>query len=139
MPWAACEAAGAVCDIKRRLTKQIPIFCIAFHRHPQLCSILESLTFMATGVPQVLVAGLGNYTYPLSRHRYLISRISRSFQNTRTLIHFLSIGHIIVNSLAARLGIQLAGTTNGVSGKGSVTIGRTKLTLHLYKSSMQYL
>lgn len=53
------------------------------------------------------------------------------------LIHFVSIGHTIVNGLALRLGIQLAGATNGTGGMANVTIGRTNLTLHLYKSSMR--
>ncbi|KAG6919382.1 hypothetical protein DXG01_006931 [Tephrocybe rancida] len=42
--------------------------------------------------------------------------------------------HLIVDALASRLGINMSGDRNGFQGQGTVTIGESMVSLHLYKS-----
>ncbi|KAG5638062.1 hypothetical protein H0H81_002096 [Sphagnurus paluster] len=64
-------------------------------------------------IPRVLVVGLGNLPFPNTRH---------------------SIGQVIVDSLALRLGINMSAERNGISGNGNVLVGETMIALHLFKS-----
>jgi len=68
---------------------------------------------MIATVPNILVVGLGNLPYPLTRH---------------------SIGQLAIDSLASRLGIRLSAERSGISGHGTVTIGSTVVSLYLFKS-----
>ncbi|KAF8228853.1 peptidyl-tRNA hydrolase [Tricholoma matsutake] len=68
---------------------------------------------MVVSIPQVLVVGLGNLPFPLTRH---------------------SVGQRIVDSLAFRLGIPMRADKAGISGQNTVTIGDTQLSLTLFKS-----
>ncbi|KAF8915556.1 peptidyl-tRNA hydrolase [Mucidula mucida] len=68
---------------------------------------------MSFGAPRLFIAGLGNAPYPSTRH---------------------SVGQLIVDALASRLGITLARNRNGISGEGYVTVGKTPVTITLFKS-----
>ncbi|KAF9449191.1 peptidyl-tRNA hydrolase [Macrolepiota fuliginosa MF-IS2] len=68
---------------------------------------------MGRPIAQLLVVGLGNLPLPLTRH---------------------SVGHLIVDSLASRLGISLASQKGGYVGHGHVYIGETPVSLTLFKS-----
>ncbi|KAF5351787.1 hypothetical protein D9756_007688 [Leucocoprinus leucothites] len=68
---------------------------------------------MGLPIPQLLVVGLGNLPLPLTRH---------------------SVGHLIVDSLAARLGIKLSNQKGGYAGQGQVQLGQTQILLTLFKS-----
>ncbi|KXN90863.1 Peptidyl-tRNA hydrolase [Leucoagaricus sp. SymC.cos] len=68
---------------------------------------------MGLTVPQLLVVGLGNLPMPLTRH---------------------SVGHLIVDSLASRLGIKLSSQKGGYVGHDEVYIGETLVSLTLFKS-----
>ena len=49
----------------------------------------------------------------------------------------ISIGHVVIDGLAQRLGIRLSSCRGGFTGKGKVFIGPdTLVELTLYKSSM---
>lgn len=47
-----------------------------------------------------------------------------------------SVGHLIVDTLANRLGIKLSNQKGGYAGHGQVHIGETLVSLTLFKSSM---
>ncbi|KAM6502147.1 Peptidyl-tRNA hydrolase [Amanita muscaria] len=64
-------------------------------------------------VSPLLVVGLGNLPYPLTRH---------------------SVGHLVLDALALRLGIRLSPDRHGYSGQGLVNIGETTVSLTLFKS-----
>ncbi|TFK44236.1 peptidyl-tRNA hydrolase [Crucibulum laeve] len=68
---------------------------------------------MTVGIPQILVVGLGNLPFPLTRH---------------------SVGQLLVDSLAFRLGISLSNQRGGYLGQKDVTIGDTLVSLTLFKS-----
>ncbi|KAF9467388.1 peptidyl-tRNA hydrolase [Collybia nuda] len=68
---------------------------------------------MVVPIPQLIVVGLGNLPYPMTRH---------------------SIGQLIVDSLAYRLGIHMSPDRAGVSGQANVTVGDTLMSLTLFKS-----
>ncbi|KAF5386150.1 hypothetical protein D9615_002592 [Tricholomella constricta] len=68
---------------------------------------------MPVAIPRILVVGLGNLPYPMTRH---------------------SVGQVIIDSLASRLGIHMSAERNGILGQGNVTIGETMVSLHLFKS-----
>ncbi|KAG6900777.1 hypothetical protein C0993_002201 [Termitomyces sp. T159_Od127] len=70
---------------------------------------------MTVSIPRILVVGLGNLPYPLTRH---------------------SVGQQIIDSLANRLGITLSVDRTGFSGHDNVFVGETMVSLHLFKSSM---
>ncbi|KAF9784406.1 peptidyl-tRNA hydrolase [Thelephora terrestris] len=65
--------------------------------------------------PRLLLVGLGNFPLPATRH---------------------SVGHLIIDSLATRLGIPLAydASVHGHHGKGQVTHPTTPYEVTLYKS-----
>ncbi|KAJ7795585.1 peptidyl-tRNA hydrolase [Mycena olivaceomarginata] len=67
------------------------------------------------GVPArpLLVAGLGNLPFPNTRH---------------------SLGHLIIDQLAWRTGIRMSPDRDGFSGESIVTLGKTPLSLTLFKS-----
>ncbi|OAX37358.1 peptidyl-tRNA hydrolase [Rhizopogon vinicolor AM-OR11-026] len=69
---------------------------------------------VASGLPQLLVVGLGNLPFPQTRH---------------------SIGHLIIDALAARLCIHMSSdrTMGGVTGRSKVTLGETTVSLTLLK------
>lgn len=62
---------------------------------------------------KLLVVGLGNFPYPLTRH---------------------SVGHLVVNSLADRLGISIRSDKRlgGFVGRGSAVLAETDVSLTLY-------
>uniref|UniRef100_A0A8H7Y287 peptidyl-tRNA hydrolase n=2 Tax=Psilocybe cubensis TaxID=181762 RepID=A0A8H7Y287_PSICU len=64
-------------------------------------------------VPTLFVAGLGNLPFPMTRH---------------------SVGQLVIDALATRLGIRLTSDRGGYSGQGNVLIGETRVNLALYKS-----
>jgi len=64
-------------------------------------------------VPHLFIAGLGNLPYPLTRH---------------------SLGQLVIDALATRLGIQMKSDRGGYSGHGNVLIGNTSVNLTLFKS-----
>ncbi|KAG6891577.1 hypothetical protein C0992_003604 [Termitomyces sp. T32_za158] len=68
---------------------------------------------MTVTIPKIFVVGLGNLPYPLTRH---------------------SVGQLIIDSLATRLGIILSAHRTGFSGQGNVFVGGTMVSLHLFKS-----
>ncbi|GLB37024.1 putative peptidyl-tRNA hydrolase [Lyophyllum shimeji] len=68
---------------------------------------------MPVAIPKILVVGLGNLPLPLTRH---------------------SLGQLIIDSLALRLGIHMSAERSGISGQGDVVIGETMVSLHLFKS-----
>jgi len=63
--------------------------------------------------PHLLIAGLGNLPYPMTRH---------------------SIGQLVIDALATRLGIHMKSDRGGYSGHGDVLIGNTPVNLTLFKS-----
>jgi len=71
---------------------------------------------MVVQIPRLVVAGLGNYPMPLTRH---------------------SVGHIIVNALASRYGIQMKNNRaskhekHTYMGRGDVMVGGTMVDLTL--------
>ncbi|KAG7098380.1 hypothetical protein E1B28_000338 [Marasmius oreades] len=73
----------------------------------------RSISQMRSQKPQLLVVGLGNLPLPGTRH---------------------SLGHLVVDALASRLGISLSTERKGISGGGLVTIGKTPVQLTLFKS-----
>lgn len=71
---------------------------------------------MVVQIPRLVVAGLGNYPMPLTRH---------------------SVGHVIVNALAARYGIQMKNSRgskhekHALIGRGDVVVNGTMVDLTL--------
>ena len=82
-------------------------------------------------LPQLLVVGLGNLPLPLTRHRYFII----SCGNDSSVFHLTSIGHLIVDSLATRLGIKLSNQKGGYTGQSEVQLGEKSVSLTLFKPS----
>ncbi|KAF8647146.1 hypothetical protein AX16_006977 [Volvariella volvacea WC 439] len=68
---------------------------------------------MAASIPKLFVVGLGNLPYPLTRH---------------------SVGQLIIDSLASRLGIHMLSSRGGFTGQGTVMIGESLVDLTLFKS-----
>ncbi|KAG5729572.1 Peptidyl-tRNA hydrolase [Termitomyces sp. T112] len=68
---------------------------------------------MPVSLPRILIVGLGNLPLPLTRH---------------------SVGQLIIDSLATRLDITLSADRSGFAGHGTVIIGETMVSLHLFKS-----
>ncbi|KIY66485.1 peptidyl-tRNA hydrolase [Cylindrobasidium torrendii FP15055 ss-10] len=68
---------------------------------------------MSYGAPRLFIAGLGNLPFPSTRH---------------------SVGQLIVDALAARFGIQLSRDRRGFTGSGYVIVGKTPVSLTLFKS-----
>ncbi|KAG5641846.1 hypothetical protein DXG03_004105 [Asterophora parasitica] len=68
---------------------------------------------MPAAIPRILVVGLGNLPLPITRH---------------------SVGQVIIDSLAARLGIHMSAERSGIAGHGDVLVGQTIVSLHLFKS-----
>ncbi|KAJ3503232.1 hypothetical protein NLJ89_g8524 [Agrocybe chaxingu] len=66
-----------------------------------------------SSIPRLFIAGLGNIPYPLTRH---------------------SVGQLVVDALAHRLGIRMASVRGGYSGHGTALIGDTLVDLTLFKS-----
>ncbi|KAF5370809.1 hypothetical protein D9758_002124 [Tetrapyrgos nigripes] len=64
-------------------------------------------------IPQVFVAGLGNLPFPVTRH---------------------SLGQLVIDALADRLGIRMVSGRKGFTGTGIVSIGETPVSLTLFKS-----
>ncbi|KAJ6594357.1 peptidyl-tRNA hydrolase [Mycena capillaripes] len=64
-------------------------------------------------ISKLLVAGLGNLPFPNTRH---------------------SLGQLIIDELAWRTGISMSSDRDGFSGQSTVTLGKTRLELTLYKS-----
>ncbi|KAL1746406.1 peptidyl-tRNA hydrolase [Schizophyllum fasciatum] len=62
---------------------------------------------------QLFIAGLGNQTHPATRH---------------------SVGQLILNALAARVGIQMDSCRNGFVGTGRMNVGDNVATISLYKT-----
>lgn len=60
---------------------------------------------MTARIPSILVVGLGNYTHPLTRHRSVV--ITNYKMATGEADRRTSVGQLIVESFAARLGITL--------------------------------
>ncbi|TFK70591.1 peptidyl-tRNA hydrolase [Pluteus cervinus] len=61
----------------------------------------------------LLLVGLGNLPYPVSRH---------------------SVGQLVIDALAEGLGIHMSAGPGGLFGRSNVTIGETALSLSLFKS-----
>lgn len=68
---------------------------------------------MVFATPHVFIAGLGNISHPITRH---------------------SVGQLIVDALASRLGISMSSERGGFRGRSEVLIGDTPVNLTLYKS-----
>ncbi|KAF8629134.1 hypothetical protein AX17_005720 [Amanita inopinata Kibby_2008] len=64
-------------------------------------------------IPQLLVVGLGNLPYPMTRH---------------------SVGQLVVDSLASRLGVHLSVDRNGHIGHRILDVGDVPMSLTLFKS-----
>jgi len=64
----------------------------------------------------------------LTRHRSL------SPSCAPTADHPFSVGHLVLDALALRLGIRLSPDRHGYSGQGLVNIGETTVSLTLFKS-----
>ncbi|KAL0956654.1 hypothetical protein HGRIS_002786 [Hohenbuehelia grisea] len=69
---------------------------------------------MGAALPRIFVAGLGNITHPATRH---------------------SLGQVIVDSLAARLGITMSSSMGGRAGDADVRLGDNLVSVTLYKSN----
>jgi len=69
---------------------------------------------MVVAVPRILIVGLGNLPFPMTRH---------------------SIGHLILDSLASRLGIHFANdrALGGLSARTNVVIGENSVDVTLFK------
>jgi len=69
---------------------------------------------IASGLPQLLVVGLGNLPFPQTRH---------------------SIGHFIIDALATRLHIHMSTdrSMGGITGRSKITLGETTLLLTILK------
>ncbi|KAG7446594.1 peptidyl-tRNA hydrolase [Guyanagaster necrorhizus] len=68
---------------------------------------------MTFGAPQLIIVGLGNLPMPLTRH---------------------SVGQLVVDALASRLGIHLSSNRRGISGQGTVLLAGRPIALTLFKS-----
>ncbi|KAF8893465.1 peptidyl-tRNA hydrolase [Infundibulicybe gibba] len=68
---------------------------------------------MVVAIPKILVVGLGNLPFPVTRH---------------------SVGQRIVDSLASRLGIHMSSDRGGYSGQRDVMLGDILVSLTLFKS-----
>ncbi|PPQ98777.1 hypothetical protein CVT24_003335 [Panaeolus cyanescens] len=64
-------------------------------------------------LPRLFIAGLGNLPYPNTRH---------------------SIGQLVVDAVAERLGLRLRPTRDGFISNGQVLIGDTNVDVTLYKT-----
>ncbi|KAJ7879131.1 peptidyl-tRNA hydrolase [Mycena leptocephala] len=75
----------------------------------------EEENFTAEGpcTNELLVVGLGNLPYPNTRH---------------------SLGQLIIDELAWRTGIRMSPDRDGFSGESTIILGKTPLTLTLFKS-----
>lgn len=56
-----------------------------------------------SNIPHYLIVGLGNITHPATRHRC----ITHSSQHHELTCFFTSVGHLIIDSLAARFGVRM--------------------------------
>jgi PTH1 family peptidyl-tRNA hydrolase len=88
-------------------------------------------------LPKLLVAGLGNLPFPNTRHRYFFQFCKKNdLKLTGSLLGLRnSLGHLIIDQLAWRTGIRMSPDRDGFSGESIVTLGKTPLSLTLFKSS----
>jgi len=70
---------------------------------------------MVVSIPQILIVGLGNLAMPMTRH---------------------SVGHLIIDSLASRLGICMTSdrAMGGIIGHTTTTFGEDLVSVTLFKS-----
>jgi len=66
-----------------------------------------------SSIPHLFIAGLGNLPYPITRH---------------------SIGQLVIDALASRLGVRMSSDRAGYSGRRDLLVGDTMMTLTLFKS-----
>jgi hypothetical protein len=62
-------------------------------------------------------------------------RVARALSSVRVGDICCSVGHLIVDSLATRLGFRLLPDKYGFVGQGTVNVGETLVHLTLFKSS----
>ncbi|KAH8814631.1 peptidyl-tRNA hydrolase [Flagelloscypha sp. PMI_526] len=70
------------------------------------------MSSLTTSTPKIYVAGLGNLPFPRTRH---------------------SVGQVVVDSLASRLGLMMSNGKEGYRAQGLVTLGETRVDLVLFK------
>jgi len=63
--------------------------------------------------PHVFIAGLGNISYPITRH---------------------SLGQLVIDALASRLGVTMSSDKAGYTGRKDLLVRNTQMTLTLFKS-----
>jgi PTH1 family peptidyl-tRNA hydrolase len=92
---------------------------------------------LSSSIPHLFIAGLGNLPYPITRHRLVFHKLKSYFHY---LAHkfFNSIGQLVIDALASRLGIRMSSDRAGFSGRGNLLIGDTTMTLTLFKSSTRH-
>jgi PTH1 family peptidyl-tRNA hydrolase len=84
-------------------------------------------------IPKLLVVGLGNLPYPNTRHRYFTQCFSKNEFTEGSMGS--SLGQLIIDELAWRTGIRMSPDRDGFSGESTIILGKTPLTLTLFKSS----
>ena len=62
-------------------------------------------------VPSLLLVGLGNYTHPNTRHRCVYLPLGIEGWHSDGC-DFVSVGHMLIDSFAARLGVKLRDDTS---------------------------
>jgi PTH1 family peptidyl-tRNA hydrolase len=87
-----------------------------------------------THIPKLLVAGLGNLPYPNTRHRYFTQSFFFEERVTEGSMRY-SLGQLLIDELSWRTGIRMSPDRDGFSGESTVILGKTPLTLTLFKSS----
>ncbi|KAJ7593390.1 peptidyl-tRNA hydrolase [Mycena floridula] len=68
---------------------------------------------MTVLLPQILVVGLGNISFPGTRH---------------------SVGQLLIDALAARFGIPMSAAHGGILGHRDIELGEHRVSLNLFKS-----
>ena len=88
-------------------------------------------------IPHLFIAGLGNLPYPITRHR-LVFHKTKSYFHYPAYKFFNSIGQLVIDALASRLGVRMSSDRAGYSGRRDLLVGDTMMTLTLYKSSTRH-
>lgn len=83
-----------------------------------------------TSIPHLFIAGLGNFPYPITRHRLAFQNQTKKLPDSSN-----SIGQFVIDALASRLGIRMSSVKGGYSGQGRLLVGDTVVALTLFKSS----
>ena len=87
-----------------------------------------------SSIPHLFIAGLGNLPYPITRHRLVFHKL-KGYSHYLAHKFFNSIGQLVIDALASRLGVRMSSDRAGYFGRRDLLVGDTMMRLTLFKSS----